>query len=821
MSQAAPHLRHIKSVFENHGIRNEAQITEYTAFLLLVYTHWEQLSQQPAIEIESLMQELYRALEQKYPALRLPQPPPVQQWGRESLNLIDGLQAAFDASSHNNSWGNLFQREIRFELLKGSSGGQYPTPYHIAAFMATLTLTGLKNDVCVFDPTAGTSGLLAACRAYLNVTTLVGCDLDPQIATIGTANLLLNQAENVTYHVGSALAYAQQYQDHFTAVLMNPPFGGNRAAYEVEQSVGREFGHSTATVLTALALQCLQPFGRAAILVPSGVLFGGGGDATLRQKLTKHNLEAIIRLPKGAFQPYSQVGANLLLFQKLPPIANTPSQPVWFCLPEGDGYDPGMGRDLTAEPAANTNGLPRVRDLLLQTQANQWQTRLSLTEGTIQTTTQQAENGLPGVAIRITEATEAIRWQATFLTDGLFVSLTDNTNATQGWLFESFSVESRQLAFHTLPVDTPPHSWANLVTNPSWDADLPAAWQGEQDNLSFTVNPKTHFSLNKFQFNKQPEATVQACLLSEQGIPLTPWLGCADKKLVEALNTGPEKTKLNAAPIYDGHGKRCAWLIDLTASLDDEDAVKGVLLLREGEDVLPYQECKNFYLTLNNGWITFTPTAVNAQVTFHTGQPITLSNNRWIDGFAVGPGVEGRGHHLFGLLVTRTEFVDAVSGHVGDLRPTRFFPEPEAPALDTPANLLANIRRNQESLKDRLDVLLKTLGKQTSPNLEAANLPSWITQLLGAEQRVFWTLLAQQKIDMRPAHFTLEHVKKWCATDGSLPYQEDDIQKQLDVLINLGLVQPVHVKGNQQDGDYYENLYRTLTEGDILPETEK
>ncbi|HUM67789.1 MAG TPA: N-6 DNA methylase [Chloroflexota bacterium] len=823
MSEAAQHLRRVKSEFENHGIRNEVQITEHVAFLLLpeVRARWGEIRAQGGVHVESLLQQIHDTLQAQYVGLRIPQPPPVRQWGLESLHdLLTHLQHAFDTSPHHANWGAFFQREIRFELLKGSSGSQYPTPHHIANLMAALALTGL-NIADVFDPTAGTSGLLAACRVYPHAVGLTGCDLDPQSAGIGSANLLLHGAKNATFHVGSALGYARSYDNHFSAVLMNPPFGGTRDTNELAISVGHSFGRSSATVLTALAWQCLQPGGRAAVLVPSGVLFGGGGEANLRQRLAEHNLEAIVLLPKGAYQPYSQVGANLLVFQKLPQGANTPTQPVWFFAPEGDGYDPGMGRDLTAEPAVNINDLPRVRDVILQTRANQWQTRLSLTAATILTARQQAEAGLPGVAVRVMDAGDGMRWKAAFLEDGLFASLSDNSNAGQGWLFESLTGQE-QLAFSVLPDSAPANSWLNLVEATSWAANIPDTWQGEQDDISLTVNATTSFSLNKYDFSGQPQATVWACLLDEQGNPLTPWLGCDDAKLVDALDAEPEKNKLQAVPLRDGHNKRCGWLIDLTANTNDEaaDAPRGSLLLRDGEEVRSYAENGRFYLTLDNGWITFTPTA-DSQVTFRTGQPITLPDNRRIDGFAVGPGLEGYGHHLFGLLVARSEFVDATSGNVGDLRPTRFFPEPEAVTLDAPANLLANIRRNQEALKDRVDVLLRTLGKQTSSDLEAADLPNWMTQMLGTKQRIFWTILAQQKADSRPAHFTVEHVKRWCADDGSLGYQEDDIQKQLDLFVNLGLIQQVHVKGDEREGDYYENLYRALTKGDILPESEE
>ena len=586
MSNAAPHLRRVKTEFENRGIRNEVQITEHVAFLLLpqVRDRWEEIRVLGGVHVETLLQQIHNELQTKYVGLRIPQPPPVRQWGAETLNeLLTHLQDAFNASPHNASWGAFFQREIRFELLKGSSGSQYPTPHHIADLMAALALTGL-TIADVFDQTAGSGGLLAACCAYPHAVGLTGCDFDPQWAGIGSANLLLNGAKKASLHVGSALGYAQSYANHFSAALMNPPFGGSRSTQEIEQSVGREFGRSNATVLTALALHCLQPGGRAAVLVPSGALFGGGGEANLRQALANHNLEAVVRLPKGAFQPYSQIGSNLLVFQKLTEDTEPPTQPAWFLAPEGDGYDPGMGRDLTADPTPATNGLPRVRDLILQTRANQWSDRLSLATGTVQTVRQEDTNGLPSVAVRVVGRAERVRWSAAFLAEGVWVAAADSSNQFLGWLFEPLTGTARH-AFPALPDDVPRYSWTDLIANAAWQAGAPTEWQGEVDEITLSVSAQNGLTLSKptFTFTAAVQDGVRACLLNEQGQPLTPWLGCNHADLIKTLDAEADKNKLKARPIRDGQGNRCGWLIDLTINGDGEETGSGVLLLAAEE----------------------------------------------------------------------------------------------------------------------------------------------------------------------------------------------------------------------------------------------
>ena len=72
-------------------------------------------------------------------------------------------------------------------------------------------------------------------------------------------------------------------------------------------------------------------------------------------------MEAVIALPKDAFQPYSSLQTNLLLFSKRrPDILHT----VWFFQLEQDGYPSGRGRDLTVDPP-QASDIPFAKWVLL------------------------------------------------------------------------------------------------------------------------------------------------------------------------------------------------------------------------------------------------------------------------------------------------------------------------------------------------------------------------------------------------------------------------------------------------------------------------
>ena len=74
--------------------------------------------------------------------------------------------------------------------------------------------------------------------------------------------------------------------------------------------------------------------GRAAVVVPNGVLFGDGICARIKEDLLKnYNLHTVVRLPNGVFAPYTSIPTNLLFFD-----CSEPTKDIWFYevpLPEG------------------------------------------------------------------------------------------------------------------------------------------------------------------------------------------------------------------------------------------------------------------------------------------------------------------------------------------------------------------------------------------------------------------------------------------------------------------------------------------------------
>ena len=87
----------------------------------------------------------------------------------------------------------------------------------------------------------------------------------------------------------------------------------------------------------SLFLRMLKIGGRAAVIVPDGVLFGSStAHKTLRQQLVeKQQLEAIISMPSGVFKPYAGVSTAIMIFTK---TMSGGTDKVWFYDMRAEGY---------------------------------------------------------------------------------------------------------------------------------------------------------------------------------------------------------------------------------------------------------------------------------------------------------------------------------------------------------------------------------------------------------------------------------------------------------------------------------------------------
>jgi len=298
------------------------------------------------------------------------------------VDLLDGVPM-----EERDTKGDLYEYMLG-KIASAGQNGQCRTPRHIIQLMVEMTAPGPSDVIC--DPASGTCGFLVAAGEYLrghhpeifrdgklkrhfHEKAFHGFDFDNTMLRIGSMNMLLHGVENPDIRYRDSLS-----QDHagdeesYTLVLANPPFAGSldyeNTAKDLLQIVKTK---KTELLFLALFLRLLKPGGRAAVIVPDGVLFGSSNaHKTLRQILVEEQkLDAVISLPGGVFKPYAGVSTAILFFTK---TNSGGTDHVWFYDVEADGWSLddkrtpllpeeklGATARLTAEEHANNN-LPDV-----------------------------------------------------------------------------------------------------------------------------------------------------------------------------------------------------------------------------------------------------------------------------------------------------------------------------------------------------------------------------------------------------------------------------------------------------------------------------
>lgn len=336
----------------------------------------------------------------------------------DAIDLIDQLFArAGEGSAAQDIMGDTFEYLLG-EMATAGKNGQFRTPRHLIRFM--VELLDPKPGDRIIDPAAGTGGFLFSAQQYLmrkysaqdnlvlewdgaphradgagadaqqyedihNGANFVGLDNDRTMARIGWMNLVLHdvtdphllQGDSLSKRDGKVELAELLKPESYQLVLANPPFTGTVDTNDLEKdsklfpraaTSGKKkddaLTNKSELLFLWLMLDLLDMGGRCAVIIPEGVLFGNT-DAhrqLRRELLTEHQVEGVISLPGGVFQPYTGVKTSILLFRKETGREEKKTfkgqaprtDHVWFYEVEEDGFTldakrnprPGLRNDL-------------------------------------------------------------------------------------------------------------------------------------------------------------------------------------------------------------------------------------------------------------------------------------------------------------------------------------------------------------------------------------------------------------------------------------------------------------------------------------------
>src|SRR5579863_7546628 len=246
---------------------------------------------------------------------------------RDVINKVASIH--FTSSDELHTLGALYEGMLREMRDAAGDSGEFYTPRPVVRFMVAVTDPRLGETV--LDPAAGTGGFLVEAfkhlssqvktvgdRRILQQRSLLGFEPKPLPYLLGQMNLLLHGLDAPQIDAGNALRFKLSEigeRDRVDVILTNPPFGG-----EEEKGIQGNFPDDRQTAETALLFlqlimrklhRRLSPVnrpGRAAVVVPESVISDSGvAQRIRRQMIEEMNLHTVIRLPKGVFEPYSDI----------------------------------------------------------------------------------------------------------------------------------------------------------------------------------------------------------------------------------------------------------------------------------------------------------------------------------------------------------------------------------------------------------------------------------------------------------------------------------------------------------------------------------
>ena len=311
------------------------------------------------------------------------------------LKVIDDFEY-----THSEKLGDAF--EYLLSVL-GSQGdaGQFRTPRHIIDFM--VDITDPKKENTLLDPACGTAGFLISSYKHIlkhnstnfepkkdkeafeqkdtdisELTTgglekyqgdkltpdersllsknIKGYDISPDMVRLSLVNLYLHGFTDPKIYEYDTLTSEDNWNEYADIILANPPFMSPKGGIKPHKRFSVQSKRSEVLFVDYM-VEHLTPNGKAAIIVPEGIIFQSGtAYKQLRKMLIENYLFAVVSLPAGVFQPYSGVKTSILLIDK---ALNKKTDKILFVKIENDGFDLGAQRRPN-----NNSQLPKAATLI-------------------------------------------------------------------------------------------------------------------------------------------------------------------------------------------------------------------------------------------------------------------------------------------------------------------------------------------------------------------------------------------------------------------------------------------------------------------------
>ena len=249
--------------------------------------------------------------------------------GNDKVERLSNLIAIFENPGLNFSKNNAENDDIlgdayeylmkHFATESGKSKGQFYTPSEVSYIMAKvigITPDNSKANTTVYDPTCGSGSLLlkVAAEAAKQIT-LEGQEMDVTTGGLARMNMILHDFPTANILSGGSTISAPKFLDGnelrtYDYVVANPPFSSKTWSTGINPNSDpyQRFTWGTPPpkqgdyAFLLHIIRSMKSNGKAACILPHGVLFRGNAEAVIRKELVKSGfLKAIIGLPANLF----------------------------------------------------------------------------------------------------------------------------------------------------------------------------------------------------------------------------------------------------------------------------------------------------------------------------------------------------------------------------------------------------------------------------------------------------------------------------------------------------------------------------------------
>ena len=229
-----------------------------------------------------------------------------------------------------------------------------------------------QKSETILDPACGTAGFLISAYKYILRTNIdakghstltpdekgrlarnfKGYDISPDMVRLSLVNMYLHGFTAPHIYEYDSLTSEERWNEFADVILANPPFMSPKGGIKPHKRFSIQAKRSEVLFVDYMA-EHLMPGGRAAIIVPEGIIFQSQtAYKDLRKMLVENSLVAVVSLPAGCFNPYSGVKTSILILDKS--LARQ-SDTIGFFKVENDGFGLGAQRR-----AIEKNDLPQV-----------------------------------------------------------------------------------------------------------------------------------------------------------------------------------------------------------------------------------------------------------------------------------------------------------------------------------------------------------------------------------------------------------------------------------------------------------------------------